>query len=57
MTKRKVTIIEPRYQGSPIISNKPFRNTPCQCGSGKKQKHCCGDKTKYYCKPKKIKSL
>ena len=27
---------------SPIISEKIGRNDPCQCGSGKKYKKCCG---------------
>ena len=25
-----------------IAVNKPGRNEPCPCGSGKKHKHCCG---------------
>lgn len=25
-----------------LVSNKPGRNDPCPCGSGKKHKHCCG---------------
>lgn len=24
------------------VEAKPERNAPCQCGSGKKYKHCCG---------------
>jgi hypothetical protein len=23
------------------VSNRPGRNDPCTCGSGKKYKHCC----------------
>jgi hypothetical protein len=23
------------------VSNRPGRNDPCPCGSGKKYKHCC----------------
>jgi hypothetical protein len=23
------------------VSNRPGRNEPCTCGSGKKYKHCC----------------
>lgn len=34
--------------GSPIVSLKYNRNAPCKCGSGKKQKHCCGDKTSFH---------
>ena len=34
--------------GSPMRAKKPNRNAKCVCGSGKKQKHCCGDETKYY---------
>jgi preprotein translocase subunit SecA len=26
----------------PAQSNKPGRNDPCPCGSGKKYKKCCG---------------
>jgi len=26
----------------PKVHNKPWRNAPCPCGSGKKYKHCCG---------------
>ena len=26
----------------PITAEKPGRNTPCPCGSGKKYKRCCG---------------
>ena len=29
-----------KYQ--PVITNKPERNDPCSCGSGKKYKKCCG---------------
>lgn len=39
--------------GHPIVTSKPDRNSKCRCGSGKKQKYCCGDKTKFYStKPK-----
>jgi hypothetical protein len=26
------------------VSNRPGRNDPCPCGSGKKYKHCCAGK-------------
>jgi hypothetical protein len=26
------------------MSNRPGRNDPCPCGSGKKFKHCCSSK-------------
>lgn len=40
--------------GSPIVTTKTMRNNPCLCGSGKKQKHCCGVKTEFYTtKPKR----
>lgn len=49
--KRKVKFYE--GNGSPIISSHQNRNDPCQCGSGKKAKKCCGTVTKYYhLKPK-----
>lgn len=39
--------------GFPIVTNKPDRNAKCKCGSGKKQKYCCGDRTTFYStKPK-----
>lgn len=34
--------------GSPIKSITPERNLKCRCGSGKKQKNCCGTNTKFY---------
>ena len=49
MNKRKewkVRIIE--GNGSPIVSFKKDRNAKCSCGSGKKQKICCGTETKFY---------
>ena len=42
----RIDFVKQRLPGSPI--NKPFpvkkigRNDPCQCGSGKKYKKCCG---------------
>lgn len=50
--KRMVKIIV--GDGHPIITSKPDRNAKCICGSGKKQKNCCGDETKFYStKPKR----
>jgi hypothetical protein len=38
----------------PFRSLKMDRNGLCQCGSGKKQKKCCGTETRWYhTKPKK----
>ena len=34
--------------GFPMLSVKPGRNSKCECGSGKKQKYCCGSEAKYY---------
>ncbi len=38
--------IEATHQTGPLITvdlnSKPFRNSPCSCGSGKKYRHCCG---------------
>ncbi|MCX6222450.1 MAG: SEC-C metal-binding domain-containing protein [Bacteroidia bacterium] len=34
--------------GSPFKTIKTNRNDPCQCGSGKKSKKCCGTETKFY---------
>lgn len=51
--KRLIKVI--KGYGHPIVTSKPDRNSKCQCGSGKKQKHCCGDDTKFYStKPKRI---
>lgn len=48
--KRMVKLIG---DGSPIRAYKPDRNKICLCGSGKKQKKCCGDETRFYStKPK-----
>ncbi|WP_363324062.1 SEC-C metal-binding domain-containing protein [uncultured Rikenella sp.] len=47
-TTRHVTCIRPKQGYDLVVSNKIGRNTPCPCGSGKKAKHCCGTKTKYY---------
>ncbi|MEJ2445833.1 MAG: SEC-C metal-binding domain-containing protein [Exilibacterium sp.] len=30
------------YNGTPVRKNKIGRNEPCECGSGKKYKKCCG---------------
>jgi len=35
-------------EGRPIFAKTVGRNQPCECGSGKKQKHCCGTKTRYF---------
>jgi protein translocase subunit secA len=32
-------------EGVNVVKDKiPGRNDPCPCGSGKKYKHCCGNK-------------
>ena len=46
MEKRKVKINI--GNGTPMISKKQNRNQLCECGSGMKQKICCGVKTKYF---------
>jgi uncharacterized protein YecA (UPF0149 family) len=33
--------------GFPMAARKINPNAPCQCGSGKKAKKCCGTKTVY----------
>jgi uncharacterized protein YecA (UPF0149 family) len=33
--------------GFALARKKINRNAPCECGSGKKAKNCCGDETKY----------
>lgn len=43
---RMVTIL--KGNGSPIVTKRYDRNKPCECGSGKKQKKCCGAETKFY---------
>lgn len=43
--------------GHPILSQKVDRNKLCICGSGKKQKKCCGCETKFYhSKPKQVRN-
>lgn len=42
---RTVTLI--KGNGHPIIAVRQDRNGLCKCGSGKKQKKCCGLETKY----------
>lgn len=44
--KRKVLVHV--GNGSPMLAAKVNRNQPCRCGSGKKQKQCCGTSTKYF---------
>lgn len=44
--KRLVTFIE--GNGSPLRSRKQGRNETCTCGSGKKAKKCCGNKTEWF---------
>lgn len=34
--------------GKPIVVKKIDRNKPCECGSGKKAKYCCGTDSKLY---------
>ena len=34
--------------GFPIAAKKVNPNAPCEYGSGKKAKKCCGTQTKYY---------
>jgi len=34
--------------GSPLRSVKFDRDAPYKCGSGKKQKNCCGCETKFF---------
>lgn len=49
--KRMVTIH--LGDGHPITTAKPDRNAKCKCGSGKKQKNCCGVSTGFFStKPK-----
>jgi len=42
--ERKVQLFKPEQAHKPMKSAKTQRNWKCYCGSGKKQKHCCGDK-------------
>lgn len=48
MSERKVLLISPSEAKSPLMSRKLHRNAKCVCGSGKKQKQCCGSETRYY---------
>ena len=40
---QKIDFVTGMKTGQPIIKDKvPGKNDPCNCGSGKKYKHCCG---------------
>jgi len=42
---QKIDFVQGINHSNPIIKDKiPSRNDPCNCGSGKKYKHCCGNK-------------
>ena len=42
---QKIDFVAAMKEKKQIINDKiPGRNEPCPCGSGKKHKHCCGDK-------------
>jgi len=51
MKTRQVTVINPKEKGQRIVTLKPARNAKCQCGSGKKQKNCCGSETRFFSIP------
>ncbi len=40
--RRKELYLEQKKSGTVIKEKKLGRNDPCDCGSGKKYKHCCG---------------
>ena len=42
--KRKELYLEQKKSGTVVKGPKIGRNDPCPCGSGKKNKHCCGRK-------------
>ena len=48
MSKEKRMVLFIEGSGSPMIAYRIGRNEKCRCGSGKKQKKCCGVETKYY---------
>ncbi len=43
---RKCRIV--KGDGFPIVAVTPERNQKCQCGSGKKNKQCCGTGTRFF---------
>jgi len=45
--KRKVLVINPINLGDQLKSFKTRPNNKCLCGSGLKQKKCCGDGGKF----------
>ncbi len=49
LTPSNDRILSPKSARCPIFrtDDKLTRNAKCQCGSGLKQKNCCGDKPKY----------
>lgn len=44
--KRQVQHLSPINKGDQFKSFKTRPNNPCLCGSGRKQKKCCGDGSK-----------
>jgi uncharacterized protein YchJ len=44
---QEINFVKGIQQSKPLISAKlPSRNDPCSCGSGKKFKNCCENKSK-----------
>lgn len=41
-------IIKPKPGFNGLNAKKIGRNQKCECGSGKKAKHCCGTTTEYF---------
>ena len=39
---KKALYLEQKKSGTVVVGQKPGRNDPCPCGSGKKYKKCCG---------------
>jgi hypothetical protein len=46
-------IISPKNR-KPIFAKRIHRNAKCPCGSGKKAKYCCGARTTYYQKLRRL---
>ena len=42
VTRPEIVLGDERSSPAPVRNNRPGRNAPCPCGSGRKYKQCCG---------------
>lgn len=46
--ERKISVMHPGSGYTGLVAKKIGRNDLCTCGSGKKSKRCCGNRTRYF---------